>query len=1095
GKTKKPAKEGEVSIYFDNSDKTFPTNDPYVKITRIVRQNGTSIYKINDETRTRAQILELLSLAKINPDGYNIILQGDIVTFVNMSSNERRAIIEQIAGISVYEERRQKAERELEKVEEKLKEADIILAERETYLKELKKERDQALRYKELQDRIKTHRASFLHKKIKEKEEKIKDYESRIEKIREQTRKTEEEINGLKEKIAEKKEEIRRITKEIEERGEKSQVALHKEVEKLRVDIATGEQKIKSYENEINRLNTRKEQLYSSLNELEGKISETRNRIDELDELLQEKKREQATYEEKISEFKKKYNLEDSSEIDKEIEKIDAEADEKQKEIQKLREEQQELLRTKDRLEFRISSMEEQVEKVRQIQKENEAELASLKDKKAEFKNITVTLAQLLNEDSSLSAQLGNARAKLLKTKEKLAEITARNITIQEKVAGDIAVQKILENKSRLKGVVGSVTELGEVESKYAMAMEVAAGPRLKSIVVERDADAAECIKYLKKNRLGTATFLPINKIKGAAISDEARKLTKINGVHGLAIDLISYDPRYRNVFRYVFGNTLVVDNIDVARRIGVGKIRMVTLDGDLVETSGAMQGGFRKRKTGAAFREKELSGELEKYEKEEQDTLSLIKTLEKRKEEVEEKIGELREKKAELEGDIIRIEKSLHLEDSDLEASLEQKKELERELEEADKKLFEIESSISSMNSELAQMKIKKQQLREKISELRNPTKLAELNTFEEKLSLVKEEILKIESEKKSLASQVDDILRPEQANIQKIIKQHDKEESSFRQNIQNLKEELKAKKEELKEKEKQEKEFYAQFKKMFNERNKLNDEIQKLENKAILQEEKIRRTDAQANALMIEQARVKAELAGLEEEFKEYEGVKIIENKSLEDLHLAVKEAEREINRMGNVNLKALEVYENVQKEYDELTKKREKLESEKSDVLVMMNEIEVKKKEVFLETFEKVNKNFQEIFGMLTTKGEASLVLENPESPFEGGVRIRVRITGNKFLDIRSLSGGEKTMTALAFIFAIQEHDPAPFYVLDEVDAALDKRNSEKLAKMIRKYCDRAQYIVISHNDGVISEADNLYGVSMNEHGISKVVSLKV
>ena len=197
----------------------------------------------------------------------------------------------------------------------------------------------------------------------------------------------------------------------------------------------------------------------------------------------------------------------------------------------------------------------------------------------------------------------------------------------------------------------------------------------------------------------------------------------------------------------------------------------------------------------------------------------------------------------------------------------------------------------------------------------------------------------------------------------------------------------------------------------------------------------------------------------------------------------------------QIGSVNMRALEIYDEVEKQYNTLVEKKDVLGKEKEDVLKMMNEIEGKKKELFMKVFDVVNGTFKKFFSLLTTKGDANLVIENEENPFEAGVRINVKITGSKFLDIRSLSGGEKTMTALAFIFAIQEHEPASFYILDEVDAALDKHNSEKFAKLIRKYSENAQYVIMSHNDAVISEADSLYGISMNEHGISQVVSLRV
>ena len=203
---------------------------------------------------------------------------------------------------------------------------------------------------------------------------------------------------------------------------------------------------------------------------------------------------------------------------------------------------------------------------------------------------------------------------------------------------------------------------------------------------------------------------------------------------------------------------------------------------------------------------------------------------------------------------------------------------------------------------------------------------------------------------------------------------------------------------------------------------------------------------------------------------------------------------ENEKMLNSIGNVNLRALEVYESIQKEYQEIVDKTAKLKSEKDDVLNVMNEVEGKKKDIFMKTYKEVMKNFKQIFSSLSTKGEVIVNLENEENPFAGGVDMQVRLIGNKLLDLKSLSGGEKTLAALSFIFAIQEYEPSPFYLLDEVDAALDKKNSELLSKLIQKYADRAQYLVISHNDHIINEGEYVYGVSMQD-GISKVVSLKV
>ncbi|GAG28770.1 unnamed protein product, partial [marine sediment metagenome] len=243
--------------------------------------------------------------------------------------------------------------------------------------------------------------------------------------------------------------------------------------------------------------------------------------------------------------------------------------------------------------------------------------------------------------------------------------------------------------------------------------------------------------------------------------------------------------------------------------------------------------------------------------------------------------------------------------------------------------------------------------------------------------------------------------------------------------------------------------------------------------------------------NDLNIRKAKIIAELEALDQEYEEFRGVKLRKNISIDNLKIEIKRFESMLKNMGNVNLRALEIYEGLEKEYNELLSRVEKLGLEKEDVLKMMYEIDSKKKISFMETFNELATNFKRIFASLTTKGEAYLELENEEEPFTAGLDIKVRLIGTKLLDIRSLSGGEKTLTALAFIFSIQEYKPASFYLLDEVDAALDKKNSEMLSKLINKYAQNAQYVLISHNDSVISEANQIYGVSMQQNGISKIV----
>lgn len=756
---------------------------------------------------------------------------------------------------------------------------------------------------------------------------------------------------------------------------------------------------------------------------------------------------------------------------------------------------QQELLREKDKLEFQIQAIDEKIAKVLSLEKENAEQIRALKQKKSEFKKATLELNQLLNKDSLLSQELSNARRQLLQSNEELSKLNARNATIQEKMGRNVALLKINEQKNKIKGIYGTVSELGEVQSKYSLALEIAAGNKIKSVVVENDAVAAKCIDYLKKNRYGIATFLPLNKMRSKPTNPAVSKILGQKGVHGKAVDLISFDTKFKKVFDYIFANTVVVEDISTARRIGIGTAKMVTIEGDITEMSGAMQGGYRAKREGLGFAQKEVSKALRQYEKISADMGSKIVRYEKQKEEAEEKIVRLRELKAHLEGDIIKMEKTLHLESGDVDVNKKVKQSLKADLVKTDKALQQLQQQVSEKNQRLAQNRIKRQGLRTKITELRNPLLLAELNAFEEKRAEVRESRIKLDSELNNLNTQVNHHLLPEKENILKVMHGHEKEEETFNAEVKELSEKIKVKDSELKTKEKKEQEFYAQFKDLFTQRTKISEDVNKKEAKIYSFNEDSRKTEHKINAINLENAKVKAELAGLEEQFKPYEGVDLDHEKPNHQLQREITQFERMVENLGTVNLKALEIYDTAEKEYNDLLSKKDHLHTEKDDVLKLMEEIESKKKVLFMKTYEVIQENFQRLFSQLSTKGDASLWLENEESPFEGGMEIKVRLTGNKFMDIRSLSGGEKTMTALAFLFAVQEHEPASFYVLDEVDAALDKKNSERLAELINSYALKAQYVIISHNDSVISKANNLYGVSMNEHGVTDVVSLKI
>jgi len=1095
GKTKQAGKAAEVSIVFDNTKKVFPIESDEVKVSRIVRGDGASKYKINGETRTRQEVIELLGSAKIDPDGYNIILQGDIVRLVEMSAIERRQIIEEAAGIGMYEEKKQQALHELEKVGEKLNEAEIILKERETYLKELKKDRDQALKYKELNDKIKQNRASHIKRQMNKKGDELGKLEEKSSVHKDKLGKLQDQVKSLRDEIAKRKVEIEGINAEIERKGEVEQIKVQKLVEEVRVDLATKKSRLAQCRTEVHRIAQRKDQLQKNLQEVQGKINELSEQKNQGVAQFEAIKKTIADLESKIKAFKEKHNLADEGEIDRKFAELDKNAEDKQRELQVLREKQQGLIRKKDKAEFQITTMDEQIAKVDELEVAHKEELTILKKNKEQFKKLALELNELLNQDSKDANTLARSRAELHALREEESKLSIRQAQVQESVAANIAVKKVLEHRQKFGEVFGTIAELGSSESKYAMALEIVAAQKIHSIVVDSDKTAAAAIKFLKSERLGFATFLPLNKMKEHRSKDEVNSVLKEPGVVGRAIDLIDFDPMFKSVFSFVFGNTVVVDSIETARRIGVGLVKMVTLDGDLCETSGAMTGGFRQKKVGS-FKEKELVGKLEQTRNRVGELEGTMSSLEQARKENEDKIATLRELKAGLEGEIIKQEKSLHLDTKDADGARDYKTELQKTSTQLSDELATLEEKIAEETSALTAFKIEKQGLRDKITQLRNPRVLAELNAFEAKKKQLAEESIRLGAEQKGIDMQLGDILGRDKENMEKFLKTMEGEETVFTQEMQGLEQTIKLQEKDLAQKEEAQAKFFSQFKELFDKRNKLANGVNESEGRILGIEEGSRKEELQVNLLSIEEARFKAELAGLGAEFEQFSGVELDLEKPEDVLKKEIADFERMMANIGSVNMRALEIYETVEKEYGVLLEKKTVLLTEKDAVMNLMNEIEASKKDLFVRTLQSIDEKFRRNFLQLMTKGESYLELENAEDPFAGGLHINVKLTGTKFLDIRSLSGGEKTMTALAFLFALQEHEPAMFYVLDEVDAALDKHNSEKLAKLIRSYCDKAQYLVISHNDALIAEGDVLYGVSMNpEAGLSTVVSLKI
>lgn len=1090
GKNKQPAKAATVEIAFDNTKKTFPIEAAEVQLSRTLTSKGNSIYRINGKKYTRTEVLDLMAHAKINPDGYNIILQGDITRFVDMSSVERRQIIEEISDVSIYEEKKHKSLLELEKVEEQLKNADLILKERRVHLNELKKDRDQALKYKEAKETIDSRKATVIHLQIQDKEKAKVKMDQQIASFQEKITVKEQEISKAKEQVVAFQQQMKDLNKEISQKGEKEQVQLHQELEDLKIHLAEDRTRTSTLKDELNKIQLRKDQLHQELRELEGKTTSSGKQQEDAQQQKLRKEKELAELQDKIKQFKKKHNIESSQDIEKEIEEKDKLIDQRQEQVQQLRQKQQDLFREKDKLEFQLQSMRERIKKVQEVRKEHQSQVQHLEQRKQTFKQATLQLNQSLDQDSSFASQIAHAKQKAQALQERYAQLHVKSAAYHD--IGNEAFQKVKGKK----GVYGTIASLGQVPQKYALALERTAGAKLQNIVVDNDQTAAECIKLLKEQRAGSGSFIPLNKIKSGSgeYTPEDKKILKEKGVHDFALSLVSFKPQFAKAFSFVFGNTLVVDDIEIARKIGIGRIRMAALDGSLAESSGVMRGGFIAKRSGTGFQEQGAAEELGKVEKEIADIENVIAATRERREGNEKAIAELRKQRAELEGEIIQLEKSLHLNTEDLDASDKLFQQQEQRLADVNKDSVEMQKNLTEINKDLVSLKSKKQMLRSEIIQLRDPRLLAQLQAFEEAQRSCRDDVLRLEQELKHRSAQVETLLAPEREKMLNIMKQHDKEEAQFKVELQRLQQRSKEAECVVVEKEQKSKQFQTTYRNLFEQRETISKAIMEAENSMEKAREFSRSQERELNLLSLQNAEVKARLSSLQDQFQQFKSIIILEGKTAAQLEQEIVKAEVLLSQMSAVNLKALEVYEQIEQEYGKLVEKKAGLEAEKTDVLTLMNEIETKKKDHFMKTFVTANDNFQRIFSTLFTKGKAYLELNNPEKPFEDGLSVKVKLTGTRFMDIKSLSGGEKTLTALSFIFALQEHQPASFYILDEIDAALDKHNSETLSKLIGAYAKNAQYIMISHNDSVISEADTLFGVSMQE-GVSKVTSLRI
>mgnify|MGYP001571826232 FL=1 len=880
-----PAKEASVEVFFDNSDKTFFLNKDEIVIKRIVRRNGQSIYKIDNETKTRQEVLSLLAQAGIDPQGFNIILQGEIQSFVRMQSEERRTIIEEVAGISVYESRKEKSLHELEKTDERLKEISSVLRERTSYLNNLEKERQQALRFKKLEADVKKFRASIISSDLYKKRKENEKINSEIEQRNNEAEKIKKIIVGIEAEIKNLGSKIDNINSEIQKSTGLEQEKLNQEIANLRAELAGLNVKLENQGSKLSNLLKQKEELQKSIRESEISVKEIQ--------------KESPTPGRK-----------------------EREIEEKKRELDKLEEKRKKFYMIKSE----ISSVKERVQ-----------------DKTTLLQNYNNESDFLIKQIESLSIEIFDQKANQGKFDRLKSSLAEKKESLNSLVKKEIELEKN-----------NSINE-SEIENQ-------------KRII----------------EKISKLDICPVCKSKITPKHMEEIKREILPNIESLKKAIESSDHELKTIYQK---KEIIIKDIDeITQHIS---------------------------KT-----EADISRLLNINDKKNQ-----IKILHEKSEKLKEELEELTRKRKNLE------------------------------------KIFEADSNIEQ----------KYETLKMEIQEV----------------SLRTRETLKSEVEFK-------------QREIERLkisLKQIFREEADANEELASFRKILEEKGKILTKKRQQEEELNKKFKGMISERDGLQSKIREKETDILQKKHALHITELQINDFRIEKARVNAEIENLETEMLEFENVEIIKA-GREILVERLAKTQEILSKIGTVNLRSLEVYDSIKKEYDAIKEKAETITREKESILKVIHEIDIKKKKSFIQTLKKINELFSRNLSQLIPKAEVFLELENNQDPFEpgSGVQIIVKTGHGKYFDVKSLSGGEQTLVALSLIFAIQEYRPYYFYLLDEIDAALDKRNSERLAGLLNKYMLNGQYIIITHNDEIISRATNLYGVSMHD-GISKIISLKV
>lgn len=1101
----------EVSIVIDNNDNKLPIEYSEVTVTRKIYRSGETGYFINKVPCRLKDILELFMDTGIGKDGYSIIGQGKIDEILSNKSEDRRHIFEEAAGIVKYRTRKQESEKKLEQTKLNLLRINDILAEIEANIEPLKLQSDKAKQFLDLREELKSIEVGLFIYNINTYKEKLEQLVKDEDIITSQKEAEDSKMEALQAS----KEELRQVVDDITA-----------QIENMQNIGFESSNKIEKINSEIGISNERIQNNSANKQRLEAEILEVKSRIEE----LKEEQRQKLEKKTNLTSNKEKYEKE-LAEKEAELAELSKKLSAKELEIEGKKQIVQDNIDKKYELAAEINTQDvnyENLEK-RKKQLKNEidsviSELDSTRYGKNEISKGFYDIESKRNIaveklEKSVQAKEQNMQ-KLKQYEDEISKLTytqrmkqARHQflieTEKEKEGYNKTVKSLLvacDKDSNLnKGIHGVLANLISVEKEYETAIEMCLGQSLQNIVTSTEQDAKKMIEYLRTNSLGRASFLPIASVQGKKLD----KLTKMDGVIGIASDLVKCKKEYEQIILSLLGRTVVVEDMDTA--IALAKkdkysFRIVTLKGDIISSSGSISGGSVQTKTvnilGRSREIEDLEKELKKLEKQIADktaekeeyassigdSIEQTAKLEKELQEIEIVYATEKQKMVAVEENITRLENRLAKLKEEVTQTEKQKEENRLLKEQKEAEIQELTQQIEELNKVIEEFALNNKDNQKYIDDLNfDITNLKiSVTSFDESESSIEEMVERISQDIKNNEQSIEN----KNQNILAITEENTKLEQTiteYNNQIEQIKQEVTnsgTKVEELKQ------ERIAKNEKLVNTENEIQSQFSTLES---LKEQIIK--------LDVKKTKLEQDLQQVVESlWNEYE----LTPNSTEEYQKPnnVATAQKQVNSLrnkikdlGSINIDSIEEYKKTKERYDFMSEQRLDLENTASKLRKIIGDMTTTMQNQFKEKFELINKNFNEVFTELFNGGKAELILENEENILECGIDIRVQPPGKKLQNMMLLSGGEKAFTAIALLFAILKINPAPFCILDEIEAALDDVNVYRFAEYLKKFCKQTQFLVITHRKGTMEAGDSVYGVTMEENGISKLLSIKL